>query len=83
MDVLHAIVVGAAMVAFLFVLLWATEATGFAPTRFTAILAGAAAPTALSALGQGLPWALGFGAAGGASLAVFSNTFRFLMRRRG
>lgn len=82
MGLLHAIVVGAAVLGFLFIVLWAGEAVGFAPTthRFVAIFAGDGEPASVSVLGRGLPFALGLGAAAGALLALFSNLFAFLDR---
>lgn len=82
LSVVHAIVVGAAVLGFLFILLWAGEAGGFAPTthRFVAIFAGDGETSSVSALMQGLPPALAIGALTGALLALFSNLFRFLGR---
>ncbi len=82
MGVVHSIAVGAAVLGFLFILFWAGEAGGFAPTthRFVAIFAGDGETSGVSALTQGLPLALGIGALTGALMALFSNLFRFLER---
>ena len=80
MSVLHALVVGAAVFGFLFVLLWAGEAVGIGPStrRLMEALTQSAADASMSALLFSLPFAIAFGAIGGASLAIFANVFRFL-----
>lgn len=83
MSVLHTLAVGAAMFGFLFVLLWASEAAGVGPLarHLMETLTRGAADASLSALLYSLPFAVGFGAIGGASLAIFANVFRFLDKR--
>lgn len=80
MSVLHALVVGAALFGFLFVLLWAGEAAGIGPStrRLLEVLTQTAADASTQALLWSLPFAIGFGAIGGALLAIFANVFRFL-----
>ncbi len=83
MSVLHAVAVGAAVLGFIFILCWAGEAVGFVPSthRFVSIFTANAETSSVSALGEGLPLALAFGAIAGASLAFFANLFQFLDRR--
>lgn len=85
MSILHAIVVGASTIGFLFVLLWASEALGIGPSRegFMRALATSAREASLQALIRGLPMAFALGAVGGAMLAIFANLFRFLDRPAG
>jgi hypothetical protein len=85
MGVLHAVAVGAAVLGFLFVLLWAGEALGIGPSTDALMraLTDGAREASLQALIRGLPVALVFGAIGGAMLAVFANLFRFLDRSAG
>lgn len=85
MDVLHALVVGAAVLGFLFVLCWAGEAGGvdaYVPMthRFVSIFTSAPETSSPAALAEGLPWAIAFGAVSGSALALFANAFRFLTR---
>jgi hypothetical protein len=83
MDVVHAIAVGAAVLAFLFVLFWAGEAIGLAPAiQFVSVFSGAVEASSVTALAQGLPWAIGLGGLTGALVAFFSNAFQFLGGRR-
>lgn len=80
MSVVHAMVVGAAVAAFLFVLLWATEAAGVGPfpPEFVNMFRGASHRDIWTALQDGMPVTLLMGAAAGAAIAVFANMFRFL-----
>jgi hypothetical protein len=82
MSLLHAVAVGAAVLGFLFILLWASDASGIAPAthRFVEIFAGSGEGPPIAALERGLPLALAMGALAGALLAVFSNLFRSLAR---
>jgi hypothetical protein len=86
MSVVHALVVGAAVLGFLFILCWAGDAVGidaYVPTthRFVSIFTAASETSSPAALAGGLPWALAFGAVAGAALALFANAFQFLGRR--
>lgn len=81
MNVVHALVAGAAVAAFLLVLFWATEAVGVGPLSpdvrallFQSAERGPSAP--LSELGV----AVAFGAVLGGSIAVFANLLSFLDR---
>jgi hypothetical protein len=85
-SVLHAVAVGAAVLAFLFVLCWAGEASGvdaFVPAthRFVTIFTASPETSSPTALVNGLPWAAAFGAIAGAAVAVFGNAFQFLAGR--
>jgi hypothetical protein len=82
MSVLHAFLVGAAVAAFLFVALWATEAAGMLPLSpdlrgllFQTTERGPIAPL------YDLGFMIGFGAIVGGSIAVFANLLSFLDRR--
>lgn len=82
MSVLHALVVGAAVTAFLFIVLLATEAAGVLPLSpdlhdllFQTVERGPAAPL------YDLGLTVAFGAIAGASIAVFANLLSFLDRR--
>lgn len=82
MNVMHALVVGAAVTAFLLIILWATEAAGMLPLspdlRDLLFQTGERGPTApLYDLG----FAIAFGAVAGASIAIFANLLNFLDRR--
>jgi hypothetical protein len=81
-GLLHAIAVGAAVVGFLFVLLWAGDALGFIPAthRFVSVFTTNPETSSVSALAEGLPLAVAFGALTGALLAIFSNLLNFLQR---
>jgi hypothetical protein len=86
MSVLHALVVGAAVLGFLFVLCWAGDAVGidaYVPTthRFVSIFTASPETSSPAALIGGLPWAAAFGAVAGAAVAIFGNAFQFLGRR--
>jgi hypothetical protein len=85
-GVLHAVAVGAAVLAFLFVLCWAGEAGGvdaFVPAthRFVTIFTASPETSSPAALVNGLPSAAAFGAIAGAAIAVFGNAFQFLTGR--
>ena len=72
----HMAATGAALAVFLFVLLWASVATGAMPhlrTLFGPLGAGSPAALAIGLIG-----ALGLGALLGLIAAVFYNVFRFL-----
>jgi hypothetical protein len=80
--VLHALIVGAAVTAFLFIVLWATEAAGVLPLSpdlrsllFQTAERGPAAPL------YDLGFTIAFGAIAGASIAIFANLLSFLDRR--
>ncbi|WP_395645887.1 hypothetical protein [Terricaulis sp.] len=79
-SVLHSVAVGAAALGSLFILLWASEALGIGPSTRALMhqLALSAREASLQALIRGLPFALAFGAFGGAMVAIFANVFRFL-----
>lgn len=82
MNVVHALVVGAAVTAFLLVMLWATEAAGVLPIspdlRGLLFQTSERGPTApLYTIG----FAIAFGAIAGASIAIFANLLSFLDRR--
>jgi hypothetical protein len=79
----HAIVVGAAVLGALFILCWASDALGVVPAthRYITLFTDVPETASTAALIDGLPWALAFGALSGATLAFFSNAFRFLARR--
>ena len=83
MHVVHALVVGAAVVTFLFVILWASEASGLGPlpSQFVDMFKPDAGQSIWTPLVRGIPVALSMGAAGGAAIAVFANMFRFLDKR--
>ena len=83
MHVLHALAVGAAVLGFLFVLLWATEAVGLGPfpSEFSNMFRGGPEESVWAPLLRGMPPALSLGAAAGAAVAVFANMFRFLDKR--
>ncbi len=82
MNVIHALVVGAAVTTFLFVILWATEAAGVLPLspdlRGLLFQTGEQAPTAPL---YNLSFLIAFGAVAGASIAIFANLLSFLDRR--
>jgi hypothetical protein len=82
MSVVHALVVGAAVAAFLFIVMWATEAAGVLPISpdlrailFQTTERGPAAPL------YDLGYTVAFGAILGASIAIFANLLNFLDRR--
>jgi hypothetical protein len=82
MNVLHAFVVGAAVTAFLVILLWATDAAGVLPLSsdlrgllFQTAERGPAAPL------YDLGFMVAFGAVAGASIAIFANLLSFLDRK--
>lgn len=82
MNVVHALVVGAAVTAFLLIILWATEAAGVLPLSpdlrgllFQASERGPAAPL------YDVGFAIAFGAVAGAAIAIFANLLSFLDRR--
>ncbi|MGD9980513.1 MAG: hypothetical protein AB7H66_10610 [Hyphomonadaceae bacterium] len=82
MNVVHALVVGAAVTAFLLTILWATEAAGVLPLSpdlrgllFQTGERGPAAPL------YDLGFTIAFGAIVGASIAIFANLLSFLDRR--
>ncbi len=83
MHVIHALVVGAAVLGFLFILLWATEAVGIGPfpPQFMEMFRGDPQEGAWVSLMRGMPTALSLGAAAGTAIAVFANMFRFLDKR--
>jgi hypothetical protein len=83
MHVVHAMAVGAAVAAFLFALLWASEAAGFDPLapQWPDLLRIEADGGSWATLGRGMPGAIVLGAAAGAAIAVFANALRFLDRR--
>ena len=81
-GVLHALVVGAAVAAFLLIVFWATEAAGVLPLSaevrsllFQTAERGPAAPL------YDLGFMVAFGAIAGASIAIFANMLSFLDRR--
>lgn len=82
MSILHALSVGAAVTAFLFIVLWTTEAAGVLPLSpdvrdllFQTAERGPAAPL------YDLGFMVAFGAIAGASIAIFANLLSFLDRR--
>jgi hypothetical protein len=82
MNVLHALVVGAAVAGFLLIVLWTTEAAGVAPLSpelrellFQTGERGPAEPL------YDLGFTVAFGAIVGGSIAVFANLLSFLDRR--
>ena len=83
MSIMHAAVVGAAVVAFLFVLFWASEAAGVGPLprEFVNMFIDGGRQNLWAQLLGGMPKALLLGALAGAAIAVFANLFRFLDRR--
>lgn len=84
MSISHALAVGAALLGFLFILLWASEALGVSSSTraWFEALARDAREASLQALIRGLPLALACGAIGGAMVAIFANLFRVLDRER-
>lgn len=83
MNALHALVVGAAVAAFLFIVLWATEAAGVLPLspelREMLFQTGERGPSASPLYDLG--FTVAFGAIAGASIAIFANLLSFLDRR--
>lgn len=77
LGLLHAAATCAAVVLFLFILLWASAASGAIPPVMRALFGpmGAGSPTALAI---GAVCALVMGALIGLLVAVFYNFFRFL-----
>lgn len=82
MSIVHSLAVGAAVLGFLFVLLWASEALGLgSSTRaWLEALTRDAREASLQGLIRGLPFALAFGAIGGAMVAIFANLFHVIDR---
>jgi hypothetical protein len=80
LGLLHAAATGAAVVVFLFVLLWATSASGTMP-HLRALFGpmGAGSPFALLVAAL---YALALGALIGLLVAIFHNAFRFLAPAR-
>ncbi len=82
MNVVHALVVGAAVTAFLLIILWTTEAAGVLPLSpdlrsllFQTSERGPAAPL------YNVGFMIAFGAITGASIAIFANLLSFMDRR--
>lgn len=82
LNVVHALVVGAAVTAFGLTILWATEAAGVLPLspdlRTLLFQAGERGPPAPL---YNVSFAIAFGAIVGASIAIFANLLSFLDRR--
>lgn len=82
MNIVHALVVGAAVTAFLLIVLWATEAAGVLPLspdlRELLFQTGERGPTPPL---YNLGFTIAFGAVAGASIAIFANLLSFLNRR--
>jgi hypothetical protein len=82
MNVVHALVVGAAVTAFLLVILWATEAAGVLPLspdlHGLLFQTGERGPTTPL---YNLGFTIAFGAVAGASIAIFANLLSFLDHR--
>lgn len=81
MNVVHALIVGAAVTAFLLTILWATEAAGVLPLspNFRSLLfqTGEQGPAPFYNVG----FTIALGALVGASIAIFANLFSFIDRR--
>jgi len=82
-SVFHASLLGALVLAVIFLLSWAGEALGGAPpTRAVVSFFGPDGVLAPRVLLQGVAWAIAFGALAGALLALFGNLLQDLGRRR-
>jgi hypothetical protein len=82
-SVVHAAITGAAALAALFLLCWATEAVaGSPPTRAVLAFFGAADTAGAKAGVAGVGWAIIFGCVAGGVLALFGNLLSNLGRTR-
>ncbi|WP_374473038.1 hypothetical protein [Phenylobacterium sp.] len=82
-SIVHAAVIGAAVLAAIFLLCWATEAVaGSPPTRAVVALFGGADTSSAKAAVAGLGWAIIFGCVAGGLLAMFGNLLSNLGRPR-
>jgi hypothetical protein len=74
-DVVHALIAGAALLAFIFTLCWAGDATGFAPParRFVAFFADPNVGDRPLHFWPGAAWAAAVGASLGGVLALIWN----------
>lgn len=81
-GLIHFAVTGAAVAAVLYALCWAGAALGWnAASHLYLSLFSTEPSTSLSALLQGVCLSIGFGAIGGALIALLSNFFAFLAPR--
>ena len=82
-SVFHASLLGALVLAVIFLLSWAGEAMGGTPpTRAVVSFFGPDGVLAPRVLLQGLAWAIAFGAMAGALMALCGNLLQDLGRRR-